>query len=154
MYHADVSINKNKLLYKTWSNKLRLYLKQHGAKMTGDLLSYIEKQSDPVTLASLAALEGYTDEHLEFNSFMYSVLATKTTDGPYLLVNNVEEGHGIEAWRVLSQEFDPKTLLSSQAIMRKFLSIKPAGRIQEISMKLQEFDPAISLRFLGSFQQV
>lgn len=82
---------KNKLQFRVWANKLRLHLKQHSTKMTNDLLSYIEKQSEPVTLVMLKGLDGHAEEHVELNSIMYSVLATKTSDAPCICLSTMSK---------------------------------------------------------------
>ena len=127
-----------------WAAKVRMYL-GHSYPQAKDILDWAASNKDKITEETFgehASEEMWDDDALEFSKFMYAFLVARTNDSPYRMVMNVEEGNGVEAWRVLCSEFNPHTVNSAQGYLRKILAFKSVNKLSELSGRLAEFESA------------
>eukprot|EP00974_Lingulodinium_polyedra_P076086 7368016-Lingulodinium_polyedra.AAC.1 len=62
-----------------------------------------------------------TEEILEINRQLYTLLATKTFGEPKLMVQNTPQGMGLEAWRKLNRRFGLRSKGLSNAGMKAIM---------------------------------
>ena len=66
-------------------------------------------------------------------SALYTLLTAFTEDQAHKLVRNAGDGEGLEAWRKLSQEFDPITNMRRQTILSL---VQDPPRVEDVPYRL------------------
>ena len=63
------------------------------------------------------------------------------------IVQNTQEGNGLEAGRIIKQEFNTPThtINSAHGFMMKILGQKPAANLKDVPSKIAEFEELVRL---------
>ena len=105
--------------FKSWAKKFRM-LMQAKSKKIGALLKYAEAETSPIDKSNLDIATGIVDAD-EMNEKLYNTIQIYTEDciEASVIVENVLDNHGIEAWRRLMVSFDPVTEHTNNHLMHK-----------------------------------
>ena len=102
--------------FRTWAIKLEDYVTGVFGGKSREVLEWaagseveITFQLVDVTYGHQADLLDQWDEVAVFDEQLYTVLRATTENIPFDLVENVEKGRGLEAWRCLHKKYDPST---------------------------------------------
>merc|ERR1712024_244842 len=80
--------------------------------------------------------ESYIPNARDIFAALYTLLTAFSEDQAHKLVRNAGDGEGLEAWRKLSQEFDPITNMRRQTILSL---VQDPPRVEDVKC----LDPAL-----------
>ena len=132
-----------------WDENVVLYLtKTDNDSMTKvlDMYSKQEEHVDPTNREAAANQCGTTLEKVTaFDRLLYKCLKMKTAvgSGARKVVKNGEVNDGLNAWRRLCQEYDPRLITGAQAHLERALQIPRAKNHGDIGPKLRELEEHI-----------
>ena len=76
-----------------------------------------------------------------FNAMLYNIMVTKLSGEAFKIVTSVRDGCGIEAWRLITKRYEPRTPATKRAMLKSIFNMKAAKKVEEIEknvLKLEE----------------
>ena len=130
--NKEPEVLRAKTMFRSWA---RHYKTVAGAKdlQFKSLLEWAETQTEPISMADLALMQGVDDAE-DLANQVYASLILYTEDGTEArtIVDNVPEDNGAEAWRRLVRQYDPQTESANISLMAKILA-PPRGKFATIT---------------------
>ena len=80
------------------------------------------------------------DDCQRFNTLLYNILITKLKGEAFTLVSSVTDGCGLEAWRLLSKRYEPRTPATKRALLRSIFTMKSAKKVEDIERNLLKLE--------------
>ena len=118
-----------------WSFKAKAWIVLNTEFNTADL-ERVSRSVGPVDMRAMGA----TARTMEANTKLYFMLAMMVKGQAATLVRKAPNGHGLEAWRLLSRKYDPEDDQSSLGLFVALLKYDFGGNLQELGQKLDHFD--------------
>ena len=146
--------------FRNWVFKMEAYLVDQTYRAALSIMKWAPDQkgtiteSDYIKTATERDWTGSTGrDHIRFARYLYNLLTIKTTDSAFTIVRNGERGNGIDAWRRLMEEYDPKLISGAAQYLKIALGIPRAKSLAEASSTLQRLEEAVrKYEELGSKQ--
>ena len=70
----------------------------------------------------------------------YNILITKLKGEAFNIVSCVHDGCGLEAWRLLTKRYEPRTPATKRALLKTIFNMKAAKKVEEIEKNLLKLD--------------
>jgi len=118
-----------------WSFKAKAWIVLNTEFGTVDL-EKVSRSADPVDMRAMGA----TARTMEANTKLYFMLAMMVKGQAATVVRKAPNGHGLEAWRLLSRKYDPEDDQSSLGLLAALLKYDFGGSLHELSQRLDHFD--------------
>ena len=122
--------------YYDWQRKVKNYLRCMNP-LTVTLMTNAENQAEPIILADVE--QSFGDEGVKMNAELGAFLEFHT-EGPAAQTISTAQGSGVEAWRLLSRRYDPRTSESKRALMKRVVNVTPAKTLSELERTLQKWE--------------
>ena len=134
---------KERSAFIQWSSNMRSYIQNTYGKPTQVIFDTVMKSKELIEyedLAGMAFSGNWPTDWGDFTQWLYAVLMARTEGQAWRLVSNVQEGNGLEAWRRLNAEYNPKTLNNALALQERLFSLKPCSSTKDIRSKTLEME--------------
>ena len=160
--HRDVNLEtfdgKERWKFTKWDKRLRAILRGRGFQFVKDTLDWSKNfkgnpETNPQNIISNAIYaeqarehnvsEWMGDggkEHEALNRVLYSMLNLYVDGAAETSIVNAEEGNGIDSYRRLCSQYNPKSARQAAKYMEDLLKIVPAKKPSQIWDKLEEID--------------
>ena len=133
--------------WKEWSTKLRTYMITRDSE-GGKYLKWAEasvEKVDNTAIGERFAIEELDDARvLKFSNELHLQLQSCTSKEAFRLVISVEEGSGLEAWRMLCARYQPRTFGRKRTILRAILNSSPAKDLVYVDSVLMHVDEELA----------
>ena len=76
----------------------------------------------------------------KFNGLVYNILVTKLKGEAFNIASSVRDGCGLESWRLIMKRYEPRTLGTKRALLKKIFNMKAAKKVEEIEKNLLQLE--------------
>ena len=158
-HKADKFTGKDKTAFAAWSKDIEMMLRGRGFVYVSDVLRWVSKFKEPVNMSinsldddntsyhKKATLEKWIgkdgDEHNALNRSLYSMLVLNTSDQAKQIVTNGEDEDGINAWRRLVNNFDPRTMNQAIDFQKKAMKMTRVKSPEQITAAVAELEDLV-----------
>ena len=156
-HRTDKFNGKDKVNFTPWSMDIEMMLRGRGFKFVGETLDWIKEQKDKIEMNPVSIDEdSYAltarrrlwtgDDGVEHDSFsrsLYGILILQTSDQAKQIVGNGDKEDGINAWRRLVNQYDPKTMNQAIDYQKKAMKLGRVKSIEAIMPAINELEDLI-----------
>ena len=79
-------------------------------------------------------------EAVECSAKLQAVLISSTEDDAFRIVNAVDEGNGIEAYRMLKKRYEPRNAGSKRAVLKAIINNPQCKKVTEMESNLMNLE--------------
>ena len=119
-----------------WQRKVKNYMKCCNPVIV-TMMNKAETQMEPIAISEVK--RGFGDEGLQFDGELCAFLEYHT-EGPAAQTLVAAQGSGVEAWRLLSKRYDPRTSESKRALMKKVVNTPAVKTMADLEKALQSWE--------------
>ena len=156
-HKTDKFNGKDKVNFTPWSMDIEMMLRGRGFKYVGETLEWIKEQKDKIDMAATSIEdESYVQvankkqwtgedgvEHDSLSRSLYGILILQTSDQAKQIVGNGDKEDGINAWRRLVNQYDPKTMNQAIDYQKKAMKLGRAKSIDAIMPAINELEDLV-----------
>ena len=98
-------------------------------------------ETDDLDLKYASSDQTELNDIKRFNAMLYNIMVTKLSGEAFKIVTSVRDGCGIEAWRLITKRYEPRTPATKRALLKTIFNMKAAKKVEEIEknvLKLEE----------------
>ena len=126
-----------------WQFKLRSLVLTYAGRETVDAMDTARKWEDPVKEQDYAA--DVKALYIDLSAKLYNILATKTKGDAYVMMRNVPDMNGLEAYRRLCHRFDSKTIGKRVTLIRKVVNPTKVKHLKDVNKMIENWEETIRI---------
>ena len=145
------------MAFTSWAMDVEAMMRGRGFKYIGDTLDWIKEQKDAISMdiMSIADNSYYQavrskqwagddgDEHEALNRALYGILMLHTSEQAKQIVGNGTKEDGINAWRRLVMQYDPRTMNQAIDYQKKAMKLGRVKSIESIMPAIIELEDLV-----------
>ena len=133
-----------------WQFRLRNLILTYAGKETLTTLDKASKIEKEILEAEFP--EDSKELYVNLSSRLYNILATKTKGEASLLIRNVPEMNGLEAYRRLCHKFDSKTIGKRMTLIRKLVSPPKVKQLKDVGKTIETWEETMRI-LINEYQE-
>ena len=135
-----ITFKGEELKYPEWKAKLMAYLKMT-VPDSENWIRWAAEEKDPITEERMdEAWLASSRQAKEFAGKLYAMLLSCTEDDAFRICHSVSTGNGLEAMRLLTRRFEPRTPGTKRALLKAIINNQPAKKVQDIEANLMHVE--------------
>ena len=119
-----------------WQRKVKNYMRCVDRDVV-TMMDKAEKQIEPIPNSEIK--RGHGDEGLKLSEELNAFLESHT-EGPAAQIIAAAHGSGIEAWRLLTKRYDPRTSESKRALMKRVVNTPAVKDMADLENAVQKWE--------------
>ena len=133
-----------------WQFRLRNLILTYAGKETLTTLDKASKIEKEILEAEFP--DDSKELYVNLSSRLYNILATKTKGEASLLIRNVPEMNGLEAYRRLCHKFDSKTIGKRMTLIRKLVSPPKVKQLKDVGKTIETWEETMRI-LINEYQE-